>query len=81
MSYGVGCRRGSDLALPWLQPAAIAPIQPLAWKPPYATPVALKKKREKERNGGDRGNAGLGLRRGVETQASGAGIALQMAGS
>ncbi len=37
--------------------AAAAPIQPLAWEPPYATPVALKKKREKERNAGDRGNA------------------------
>ena len=34
MSYGVGCRRGSDSALLWLccRPAAVAPIQPLAWE-------------------------------------------------
>ena len=33
-----------DLALLWLwrRPAAIAPIRPLAWKPPYAKGVALK---------------------------------------
>ena len=32
VSYGVGCRHNSDLALPWLwyRPAATAPIQPLA---------------------------------------------------
>ena len=33
MSYGVGHRRGLDLALLW--PAA-APIRPLAWELPYA---------------------------------------------
>ena len=53
MSCGVGCRRGSNLALPWLwwRPAAIAPISPLAWEPPYAMGVALKrrKKEKKER--------------------------------
>ena len=33
-----------DLALPWLwcRPAASALIRPLAWDPPYATGVALK---------------------------------------
>ena len=33
MSCGVGCRRGSDLALLWLcpRPAAAAPIGSLAW--------------------------------------------------
>ena len=33
-----------DLALPWLQCrlAAIAPIRPLAWEPPYAMGAALK---------------------------------------
>ena len=44
VSCGVGCRRGSDPA--WLllyrRWAAMAPIGPLAWEPPYATSVALK---------------------------------------
>ena len=45
MSCGAGCRRGSDLALLWLRcrPAATAPIQPLAWEPPYAKGAALRK--------------------------------------
>ena len=45
MSYGVGCRCVSDLALLWLwhRPAATAPIRPLAGEPPYAKGVALKK--------------------------------------
>ena len=45
MSYGVDHRRGSDLALLWLwpRPAAVAPIRPLAWEPPYAVGVALKR--------------------------------------
>ena len=49
MSRGVGCRRGSDLALLWLwcRPAAVAPIGPLDWEPPYATCVALIKKKKK----------------------------------
>ena len=44
MSYGVGCRHGSDPALPWLwhRPVATAPIGPLAWKLPYAAGEALK---------------------------------------
>ena len=45
MSCGVGHSRGSDLALLWLwcRPAATALTRPLAWKPPYAVGVALKK--------------------------------------
>ena len=45
MSYGVGCRRGSDLVLLWLwcRPAAASPMQPLSWELPYATGAALKK--------------------------------------
>ena len=37
MSCGVGRRRSSDLALLWLWHwlVATAPIQPLAWEPPY----------------------------------------------
>ena len=42
MNYGVGRRRGLDLAL--LRPAATAPVGPLAWEPPYASGTALKKK-------------------------------------
>ena len=52
MSCGVGCRRGSDLELLWLwrRLAAAAPIQPLAWKLPYAAGAALKRKKNmKER--------------------------------
>ena len=52
MSCGVGCRRGSDLALLWLwyRLAATAPIRPLAWKHPYAVGVALKKKKRPKKN-------------------------------
>ena len=48
MSCGVGCRRGSDLVLLWLwcRPAAVAPLQPLAWEPPYAKGVALKQQQK-----------------------------------
>ena len=56
MSCGVGCTRGLDLVLPWLwcRPAAVALTQPLAWEPPYATGMALKKtnkKKNKQKNG------------------------------
>ena len=46
---GVGCRRGLDPVLLWLwySPVATAPIRPLAWEPPYAAGVALKKERKK----------------------------------
>ena len=39
---------GSALLWLWLwhRPAATAPIQPLAWEPPYATGAALKKKKK-----------------------------------
>ena len=49
MSCGVGRRCGLDSKLLWLwcRPAAVAPIKPLAWEPPYASGAALKKKKEK----------------------------------
>ena len=49
---GVGCRRGSDLALLWLRCrlAAVALIIPLAWEPPYALGVALKRKKKNPLN-------------------------------
>ena len=50
VSCGVGRRRSSDLALLWLwrRPAATAPIRPLAWEPPYATGMALKRTKDKK---------------------------------
>ena len=49
MSCGVGQRCSSDLAWLWLwhRLVATAPIRPLAWEPPYATGVALKKTKKK----------------------------------
>ena len=34
----------------WCRLAAVAPTGPLAWEPPYAMDVALKKKRQKDKN-------------------------------
>ena len=49
MSCGIGLRRDSDLALLWLwcRLITVAPIRPLAWEPPYATGVALKRWKKK----------------------------------
>ena len=69
MNCGVGCKRGSDLALLWLwrRPVATAPIQPLAWEPPYAVGVAQEiattttkkkkktKRQKKKKNNVERG--------------------------
>ena len=51
MSCGVGLRCGSDLVSLWLWLwlAAAAPIQPLAWEPPYALGAALKSKKKKKK--------------------------------
>ena len=51
MSYGVGWRHSSDPVLLWLwcRPAAVAPIPPLAWEPPYAVGVALKSQKKKKK--------------------------------
>ena len=45
MSCGVGHRCSSDLVLLWLwhRPAAVAPVQPLAWESAYAAGAALKR--------------------------------------
>ena len=50
MSYGVGYRQGLDPALLWLwhRPVAIAPIRPLAWEPPCAIAVGLKRQKHKK---------------------------------
>ena len=39
---------GSRLLWLWCRLAAVAPIQPLAWKPPYAMGVALKSREKKK---------------------------------
>ena len=46
----VGRRRSSDLALLWLWrgPAAAAPSGPLAWEPPCAAGLALKRQKDKK---------------------------------
>ena len=51
MSCGIGHRHGSDPALLWLwhRPAAVVPIQPLAWEPPYAAGAALKRQKTKKK--------------------------------
>ena len=33
----------------WCRPAAIAPIQPLAWEPPYAAGAVLKRQKTKDK--------------------------------
>ena len=53
MSCGVGHRRGLDLALLWLwlwrRLAARTPIRRLAWEPPYAEGMALKRQKTKKK--------------------------------
>ena len=48
MSYGVGYRCGFDPAMPWLwcRQVAVPLIGPLAWEPPYASGVALKRQKK-----------------------------------
>ena len=50
MSCG-GPRYASDPMLLWLwcRPAAVAPIQPLAWEPPYATGMTLERQKKKKK--------------------------------
>ena len=46
MSRGGGWRHGLDVAWLrlWRRPAALAPIRPLAWEPPFAMAAVLKYK-------------------------------------
>ena len=50
MSCGVGCRHRWDPTWLWLwrRLAATAPTGPLAWDPPYATGVALKRQQQQQ---------------------------------
>jgi len=72
VSCGVGCRLFSDLALLqlWLRSEATAPIQPLAWKLPYAANAALKskkiKKKKKKRKEKKKKNGDEAFERGVQ---------------
>ena len=49
--YGVGRRCGLDPALLWLwcRPVATTPIRPIAWEPPYAVGVAVKRQKTKKK--------------------------------
>ena len=83
MSYGVGCRCGSDPTLLWLccRPTATAPIWPLAWEPPHAVGAALKKKqktKKKNDNSDDNGDESLFVLRGKSRDAN---IPRRLAGS
>ena len=51
-SCGIGYRGILDLLLVWLwcKLAAVALIQPLAWEIPYATGVAIKRKKKEKAN-------------------------------
>ena len=47
MSCGVGHRCDLDpLLWLWCRPAAVAPIRPLAWEPPYTAGTILKKTKQ-----------------------------------
>ena len=52
VSCGVDPRRSSDLSWLWLwcRPMTTAPIRPLAWEPPYASGVALRKNHQKSKH-------------------------------
>ena len=49
VSCGAGRRCGSDPVWLWCRLAAVAPIRPLAWKPPYAVGATLKGKKQKQK--------------------------------
>ena len=51
MSCGTGSRRSSDPELLWLwcRPAATSPTGPLAWEPPHAIGMALKRQETKKK--------------------------------
>ena len=62
MSCGVGHRHGADLVLLWMWCglAAAALIQPLAWEPPYAMSLALKRQKKKKIEEAAEGGGGGG---------------------
>ena len=38
----------ADAAWLWRRPAAVAPVGPLAWEPPYAVGAAIKRQKKKQ---------------------------------
>jgi len=50
VTCGIDRRRGSDLVLLWLWPRLVATalIRLLAWEPPYAVGMALKRQKDKK---------------------------------
>ena len=52
MNCGLGHRHGWDPTFLWLWcgPATIAPIQTLAWEPPYAEGATLEKAKRQKKN-------------------------------
>ena len=48
VSCGVDRRHSLDLVWLWRRLAAVAPIRPLAWEPPYAAGAALKNNNDKK---------------------------------
>ena len=50
--YRLQMRLGSRVAVLWRRPGATAPIQPLAWEPPYAAGTAqeIAKRQKKIKN-------------------------------
>ena len=52
LQTGVGRRHGRDPVLLrlWRRLVAAAPIQPLAWEPPYAASAALKSKKRRNKH-------------------------------
>ena len=40
--------KGPALLWLWCRPAATAPVQPLAWEPPYAAGAALQRTKKKK---------------------------------
>ena len=49
LSCSVGLRFSSDLAWLWHRPAAVVPIQPVAWELPYVVGAALKGLKKKKK--------------------------------
>ena len=71
MSHGVGRRGGSDLALLWLwcRLVAAALIGPIAWEPPYANGVVLKRRKDVVRIQCDDGWQVPGIQQGLNAEA------------
>ena len=46
---GHRCSSGPTSLWLWRRPAAVAPIRPLAWEPPYAVGAALKRQKTKKK--------------------------------